>query len=262
MTGNTTGERDGQLASGPIPRRLACLALAGFLSLIGPADVLAFDCPAPRQPSIPKSEEPAINLDKHKKQLRAYVPNGYDKDVKLVLDDALAYVMSRAGKVEHPAVVLDIDETSLSNLKSLLEGDFGNISRGGICSKAPFACGVAERIVLARAKPIEPTVKFVDAIRAKHIAVFFITGRRDSERSTTIRSLHGAGFDDWTGLRMRPDDDKTASIVPYKSGERAKIESGKKPYTILATIGDQQSDLDGGHAECTFKVPNPFYFAE
>jgi predicted secreted acid phosphatase len=261
MTGNTTGERHGQLASGPIPRRLACLALAGFMSLIGPADVLAFDCLAPRQPNIPKSEEPAINLDKHKKQLRAYAANGYEQDVKLVLDDALAYVTKRADKVQHPAVVLDIDETSLSNLKSLLDSDFSNISRG-LCSKVPFTCDLAERIVLARAKPIEPTVKFVDKLQAKHIAVFFITARRDSERLTTIRSLHRAGFDDWTDLRMRPDDDKAASVVPYKSGERAKIESGKKPYTILATIGDQQSDLDGGHAECTFKVPNPYYFIE
>jgi len=25
-------------------------------------------------------------------------------------------------------------------------------------------------------------------------------------------------------------------------------------------VGDQLSDLSGGHAERTFKVPNPFYF--
>jgi HAD superfamily, subfamily IIIB (Acid phosphatase) len=260
MTEKTTGERHGKLASGPIPRRLACLALAGSLNLIGPADLRAFDCPAQREPNIPKSEEPAINLDKLKKQLRAYAANGYDQDVKLVLDDALAYVMRRADKVQHPAVVLDIDETSLSNLKSLLGSDFGNIR--SICSKVPFTCELAERIVLARAKPIEPAVKFVDALQEKHIAVFFISGRRESERSTTIRSLHRAGFDDWADLRMRPDDDKSKSVVPFKSGERAKIESGKKPYIILATIGDQQSDLEGGHAECTIKVPNPFYFIE
>ena len=31
-------------------------------------------------------------------------------------------------------------------------------------------------------------------------------------------------------------------------------------YTILLSIGDQQSDLDGGYAERTFKLPNPVYF--
>ena len=260
MTEKTTG--DCQFAFGHIRRRLARVAVAGVLSLVGAAPLHAFDCPALRQPNIPKSEEPALNIAMHKKQLRAYKANGYDKDIKLVLDDALAYVMSRADKVQRPAVVLDIDETSLSNWRNIDANDFGFIG-GGACPLRPtYACGFSAWIDRARATPIEPTLKFFDAVRAKHVAVFFVTGRHPSQRAATIRNLHRAGFDDWTALRMRPDDDTSKSIVPYKSGERAKIESGKKPYTILATIGDQQSDLDGGHAECTFKVPNPFYFAE
>jgi hypothetical protein len=43
------------------------------------------------------------------------------------------------------------------------------------------------------------------------------------------------------------------SIVPFKSGERAKIEAAG--YKII-----QDSDLAGGAAECGFKLPNPFYF--
>ena len=31
-------------------------------------------------------------------------------------------------------------------------------------------------------------------------------------------------------------------------------------YTIVLSMGDQQSDLDGGYAERTFKLPNPVYF--
>jgi hypothetical protein len=30
-------------------------------------------------------------------------------------------------------------------------------------------------------------------------------------------------------------------------------------FVIIASIGDQWSDLEGGHAERVFKVPNPFY---
>jgi len=30
-------------------------------------------------------------------------------------------------------------------------------------------------------------------------------------------------------------------------------------YAIVVNIGDQMSDLDGGFAERTFKLPNPFY---
>jgi hypothetical protein len=78
--------------------------------------------------------------------------------------------------------------------------------------------------------------------------------------SATLLNLDHAGFQGWTKLVTRPDNDTNHSIVPFKSGERAKIQAAG--YTIIAIIGDQQSDIDGGAAECSFKLPNPFYFIE
>jgi hypothetical protein len=262
MSRKIHGRDDRQPAFGPLRRLLVYSALVGLLTFFGPAASQAYDCPAARQPNIPTSEEPALNIDKHKKQLRAYHTSGYDYDIKLVLDDALGYVLGRADKVTRPAVVLDIDETSLTNWPSIDADDFGFIG-GGECPLRPtLPCGFSEWINKAKAKAIGPTLNFYNAVHEKHVAVFFVTGRHQSQRGVTIRNLHRAGFDDWAGLMTRPDDDKATTIVPFKSGERAKIESGAKPYTIIATIGDQQSDLDGGHAECGFKVPNPFYFID
>jgi hypothetical protein len=49
------------------------------------------------------------------------------------------------------------------------------------------------------------------------------------------------------------------SEVEYKAPARQKlVEQG---YRILLNVGDQNSDLAGGFAERTFKLPNPFYFA-
>jgi hypothetical protein len=31
-------------------------------------------------------------------------------------------------------------------------------------------------------------------------------------------------------------------------------------YRIVASVGDQYSDLAGGHEAVAFKLPNPFYF--
>ncbi len=39
---------------------------------------------------------------------------------------------------------------------------------------------------------------------------------------------------------------------------RAHIES--LGYDIVANFGDQFSDLNGGFADETFKIPNPMYF--
>ena len=46
--------------------------------------------------------------------------------------------------------------------------------------------------------------------------------------------------------------------IQYKSGTRAYIES--QGYDIVADFGDQFSDLPGGHADKTFKMPNPNYY--
>jgi hypothetical protein len=51
---------------------------------------------------------------------------------------------------------------------------------------------------------------------------------------------------------------QSCPTIQYKSGTRAYIES--KGYKIVADIGDQFSDLLGGFAQRTFKMPNPNYY--
>lgn len=238
---------------------LAVTALVAALLAFGPAAVRADDCPAPREPRIPVSEQPTLNIDKHKKQLLAYQATNYTDDIALVIADARAYVERRADQVKMPAVVLDIDETSLSNWENIRENNFGFI-KGGPCTQEPtMACGFDEWIHMALAPAIEPTRTFFNAMRARNISIFFITGRRNSQRDATLINLDHAGFEGWTKLVTRPNADG-GSIVPFKSGERAKIAAAG--YAIIATIGDQQSDIDGGFAECGFKLPNPFYFID
>ena len=42
------------------------------------------------------------------------------------------------------------------------------------------------------------------------------------------------------------------------SGARADIEV--QGYTIIANVGDQDSDLEGGHGGCQHKLPDPYDF--
>jgi HAD superfamily, subfamily IIIB (Acid phosphatase) len=49
-----------------------------------------------------------------------------------------------------------------------------------------------------------------------------------------------------------------SGVSDYKTSKRIDIEN--RGYTIVASLGDQKSDLAGGHAEMTFKIPNPFHF--
>jgi hypothetical protein len=224
--------------------------------LLAAANVSAAECPTVPAPQIPQVSSP-LNIDAVKKSLREYHENSYMRDIAAVFSVAQTYVERRSGEVKSPAIVLDIDETSLTNWKNIDLDDFGFIKNGPCPERKGFACGFDSWVAKGTAGAIEPARSFYNAARARHIAIFFITGRRDSQRAVTVRNLHRAGFRGWTKLTTRRDDDKANSIVPFKSGERAEIE---RKYTIIATVGDQQSDIDGGAAECGFKLPNPFYF--
>lgn len=90
------------------------------------------------------------------------------------------------------------------------------------------------------------------------VAVFFVTGRSEKLKKPTENNLKKAGYKEWSGIFFKPDNYNDASIVPFKTQARTKI--SQEGYTIVASIGDQKSDLDGGYAEETFKLPNPYYY--
>jgi HAD superfamily, subfamily IIIB (Acid phosphatase) len=141
-----------------------------------------------------------------------------------------------------PAIVLDIDETSLSNYAGLVATGFS-------------AAGLVPGAAIGNDPAIQPTLDLYGYARSKGVEVFFVTGRPDALRGTADQNLRSVGFDEGYTLITKPSGIET---IPYKSGERAKIE--QQGFTILINVGDQDSDLAGGHARRAFKLPNPMYF--
>jgi hypothetical protein len=56
---------------------------------------------------------------------------------------------------------------------------------------------------------------------------------------------------------MVPAGARFASAADFKAPARAEIE--RSGYTIVVNMGDQPSDLIGGHAIGRFLLPDPFY---
>src|SRR5262249_22632285 len=71
----------------------------------------------PQKPlQIPAEVTYPPNLDQLKFRLLNYKCFGqYEREIERVITHAIVYVQKRAGQVMKPALVLDIDETSLSN---------------------------------------------------------------------------------------------------------------------------------------------------
>ena len=109
--------------------------------------------------------------------------------------------------------------------------------------------------------------QLVALARSKGYDLFFLTGRPEAQRPGTKTNLTNVGFptvaDDHLYLKdltapWLASCAPTCSTIQYKSLTRQHIES--LGYDIVANFGDQFSDLTGGFADRTFKLPNPMYF--
>lgn len=203
--------------------------------------------------SVTSFAEP-INLDIIKNQLKTYVSDGnYTKEEKQATAKGKAdldkWLNSHPNtrKTLKPAVIFDIDETSLSNYPDILSLNFGGTQ-----------AELNKKMNEGKDPVIKPTLFLYQYAKNKNFTIFFLTGRPDSMRESTIHNLHAAGYDGWKQLIMRDATNMNQPATIYKTAERKKIED--QGYTIVLSVGDQQSDLDGGYAVYTVKMPNPFYF--
>jgi predicted secreted acid phosphatase len=186
-----------------------------------------------------------------------YIDSGqYDKDFAAVVARAKAYMEKRAAVVSKPAIVLDIDETSLSNWPAYRVNGWVRIAAGQ-CDLKQGPCGIRAWQAMAASKALVPTLELAKRAEAIGVAVFFITGRPSDLRDATERNLRQEGYR-FAGLVLMPEGASFKSAVDFKAPERRKI--AEQGYAIILSMGDQESDLRGGYAEKTFKLPNPVYF--
>lgn len=191
-----------------------------------------------------------FDLSKIKPQIENYHNSGqYNQDISKIANQAAQYIHKRA---KHPAaneklaIVLDIDETTLSNYDAIIHDRF-------LTDDSRF-----RHLLKANDPAIQPMLKLYEAAQKDGISIFFVTGRRDGLCESTQKNLTKAGYENWAHIYCRPQTDTEESIVPFKRSIREKIT--REGYQIIANIGDQQSDLTGGYAEKTYKLPNPFYY--
>ena len=190
---------------------------------------------------------------------------------------------------EKKAIVLDVDDTTLAtwNYEIFSNWAFNPMTNGDFVTQQKFPA-------------VPGMVDMVTEAANEGYAIFFLTGRPSSQAAATLGNLdddnvgEDAGYPtptsidldgdgpggDLPGLFTKPpiggypsylDTDefcgpfihatpvaKSCPTIQYKSGVRAYIQS--QGYEIVGNFGDQFSDLIGGFADKTFKLPNPNYF--
>lgn len=101
--------------------------------------------------------EATPSLVEVKRQVDAHVDSGrYEAELAAAVDPARAFLESRVARGGKLAIVLDVDETALSNLPSLRANDWGFIVSGP-CDLPRGPCGLLAWIGMARAEPRRPS---------------------------------------------------------------------------------------------------------
>ncbi|GAA2947935.1 HAD family acid phosphatase [Streptomyces erythrogriseus] len=152
----------------------------------------------------------------------------WQRDCRAVMDQALPYVKQRIADArpgEKQAIVLDIDNTAL-------ETDFG------------FSFPQPAN------KPVLEVARYAEE---RGVTLFFVTARPGIIYAPTEWNLDHVGYES-SGLYVRSFIDLFRNVAEYKTAQRVDIE--RKGYTIIANIGNSATDLSGGHAERTFKLPD------
>jgi predicted secreted acid phosphatase len=330
------------------PRRALWLGLGLVIAGLATAAAVAI---AGLQPAdltyTPNSESQMTNIDVARAYAKNYYgaptatsgPNGtwaaalnpdsnYASEAESVASQASNWLKARS-KVANRALVLDVDDTTLTtwNYELYSNWDF-NVSTNsifvGLTPAPPGSPPNTPPTWTGNMFPATPgMLDLVNEAKAEGYAIFWITGRGDSQHQATVANLQSdaaAGLSDIQtvtlgtppnqftvpeidagypaptpidighGLQGQPNfadglftkpsvgsypayldkpefcapyihatpNPASCPTIQYKSGTRAYIES--QGYDIVADIGDQFSDLLGGYADKTFKMPNPNYY--
>ena len=240
---------------------------AAFAILLSPLCLTAqqpAQKPAAQQPaaksvnrvSVYAPAERITNFDTLKNQLKQYhectcTCGCYAKDQDHQADRAIAILRLRAAHRrpdEKLALVLDIDETALSNYEEMVKADFAYDS-------AVFHAWINS----AKAPAIPGTLRIYKEAQRLGVSVFFITGRPETERKATEQNLRAQGFENWQQLFLRSAAQSSGAVEEFKARARAAVVA--EGYKIVLNVGDQWSDDMGKpQAEFFVKYPDPYYF--
>jgi len=143
--------------------------------------------------------------------------------------------------------IFDIDETSLNNYEYMKQISFGY-----------FPEDWKTWVNSAKAPAISPVKDFYEFLISKNISIVFLTGRSINDHDATKKNLHDTGNKSYDTLILRQNYEKNISALQYKTSKRKELK--EKGFHILGSIGDQESDLEGGFADIKIKLPNYIYY--
>ena len=270
-------------------RRRPRLAIATFfVVVVSISTAVALAAGPAIQTITPNSANDITNLDVLRQQIRNYYgdplgtgvfssDSNYAKEAQSVASSAGPTLFGRG--IPHvsstKAIVFDVDDTTLATWNYEV---FSNWAYNPTTN--------AQFVTDQRFPAVPGMVELASAAARAGYSIIWITGRPATQEAATLGNLTHDGIgvdagypqpatlnDGEDGLFTKPaladypdylkaacagDPGGSCTTSHYKTATRAHIES--LGYDIVGNFGDQFSDLVGGFADHTYKMPNPNYF--
>jgi predicted secreted acid phosphatase len=249
----------------------------------------------PAPPAVPTSDSQIQNIDQVKTAIKGYygdtttstpdpvsgttmlhqhgADSSYAHQVESIAAGAAKKLSNHQKRNASKAILFDIDDTTLNTYSYEI---FSNFVYNPATNAAFVNAGSAQIF------PAVPgMVGLEHAAEAKGYQIYFLTGRPVTQAAGTLQNLTAAGYDvdpshvflkdttaasePWLSGCVVPDPADPSrtkfvcNTIQYKSLTRQHIEQDLG-VDIVANFGDQFSDLKGGFADSTYKIPNPMYY--
>jgi predicted secreted acid phosphatase len=179
-------------------------------------------------------------------KVKKYIESGrYEKDIRSLTQKAKAIVNYEILTNPRPkTVIIDIDETLLSNLTYIKEQENLNDVDQLCAWQSQGLC-----------QPIQPMVDLYLWLLQKPVEVVFITARALDLEKATLNNFNQCQLP--LSKTIFRDPLKWPVPKKFKTEQRRLIsEAGSD---IILNIGDQPTDFEGGYWKQALKVHNPFY---
>ncbi len=194
---------------------------------------------------------PGENLDLLKDKIRDYYQHHYSTEVENICTQTMKHLTTQYSKfTPNDLVIFDIDDTIFSTYPFYEQRDFSRFKHPADLS-------------LSILPPIQSVIDLYFYILTLGLNVILMTGRNEMFREHTTNELAKYNIiaktsynNGYLKLIMRENENNE----PGSSLKFRHRKSLSSKYRIVANIGDQCSDFEGGYNGYIVKLPNYLYY--
>jgi hypothetical protein len=146
-------------------------------------------------------------------------------------------------------VVFDVDETLLNSYTYSTAQDPQFTFNPSTWTQYVDSCGYS---AIPQARDV------FKRLRALGVHIALVSSGASDTRTAMVACLNSLGISGWDRYVMRGERAADLSAAEYKALSRQRLQ--REGFTIVASIGDQVSDMSYGHLKRGFLMPNTMYY--